>query len=299
MFDSHLNSALFSLENSNYKTLVDFYLQGEMERDGFDITTSLLKLSDQSKFLAKINSKTSGILAGQKEIKYFLQQLQLTSKWYFLDGEKIQKNDLICEIKGPAQTILRVERTLLNFLGRMSGVASLMNKYVKSVPPDILICPTRKTLWGLLDKKACFLGGGGTHRLNLADAVLFKENHLLLFQSSKDLQWEKIQNKCGRFLEIEVENEQEFEKYWKILQKIDIKNKIIMFDNFSVEKIEMITKKYLRKKYNIIFEVSGGINLKNIKDYARLDIDIISVGVITHSADSLDFSLKLFNAAPK
>ncbi len=304
---THKDTALFSLRNPEYKTLVDFYLFGEMERDVLngDITTESILKGKKEMRKAIITAKSSGVFVGKQEVEYFLNSLKLRNEWKVSDGELIKKGKMILEIEGEVDIILKVERVILNFIGRLSGVASLMHEYVQRVSSHILICPTRKTLWGLLDKKACVLGGGGTHRLNLNSAVLMKENHISLFKDRNILGLKEVINELDskraemtnslRFIEIEVENEKEFFDSLEVLKDLKNIQGVIMFDNFTPEEIKRILKKSEDKKLNskIVFEASGGITLDNVRQFGMTEVNIISVGAITHSAKNFDFSLRI------
>ena len=183
------------------------------------------------------------------------------------------------QIKGKIKDILKLERTILNILQRMSGIATTTNNIInKNKKSQALIVPTRKTQWGLLDKRAVSLGGGGTHRLGLYDWILIKDNHI------------KISNfkfQISNFFEIEVKNEKELKL------ALTTKPDAIMLDNFSAKKIKQILKKYQKKLQKTIIEASGGINEKNISKYYNSNVDIISLGSLTHSVKSLDISLKI------
>ena len=191
---------------------------------------------------------------------------------------RIEKGDAIIKLVGGIKTILKLERTILNILQRMSGIATQTAHLVK-LCPHVLICPTRKTQWGLLDKKAVTVGGGGTHRLGLYDWILIKDNHLKI--SNFEF---RILNK---FWEIEVKNEKELKK------AIALKPDVIMFDNFKPNQIKKLIKILHEKHPQIIFEASGGINEETIKNYSQTGVDVISLGALTHSTKALDISLDI------
>jgi nicotinate-nucleotide pyrophosphorylase (carboxylating) len=275
-----------------------------------DITTRLLKL-EKHKCKAELLSKSKGILAGIQEINFFLTgnfdrkklfkkiKLRLLKK----DGDAVRPGEKIAEIEGSAGDILKIERTVLNLLQRMSGIATLMHMYTQKAGPDVFICPTRKTPWGLLDKRACVVGGGGTHRLSLADAILIKDTHLDLLQHDLEELFKRISSitkkEKAQFLEIEVEKPHEaltIAKKFRDLKKKEISLPcLLMFDNMKPDLIKKtITRLKKEKLYPfVLLEASGGINLQNIKKYAESGVDLLSIGALTHSAPALDFSLKI------
>jgi len=211
------------------------------------------------------------------------------------DGEKIQKDKVIMEISGDPHDILSLERTVLNLMMRMSGIATLTAKLVelvKNVNPDIIVAGTRKTTPGLqfFEKDAIRSGGGDTHRYRLDDEILIKDNHLALVGDvAEAVSRARKYASFTKKIEIEVENTDE------TLQAARAGADIIMLDNMAPEEVinvlAVLEKERLRS--NVIIEVSGGINSDNIVDFAKTGVDVISTGYMTHSARSLDLSLEL------
>lgn len=307
------------IDDPIYKQWVFRYTFLELEKDlgeFGDITSQILLKDDiDKKGEFCLVCKADGIAGGLSEIEYFLQGSSKNFKprigdlevdFQVKDGEEIQDTQEILTVKGRLKDLFAIERVTVNFIARMSGIATLTREIVniaKKVNPDILIVPTRKTLWGLLDKKACTIGGGGTHRLDLSDAILIKDNHLAVFDN--DL--EKIfQNfivedfKNAKFIEIEVNKTEDAifaaEKFNNLIlnKKISIPV-VIMFDNMNTAQIsESLNKIKAKNLYeNIIFEASGGINKSNILNYTHTNVDVISMGMLTNNAKSLDFSMEL------
>lgn len=296
---AHNQSHLLNLKNPLYKKWIDQYTELEI-----DITTNIF-FKKTFKVSAKIIAKQKGILAGADEIKYFLKKKKIEVDFLKRDGDLIKKGDLICSLFGSIKMLLKVERASINLLGRMSGVASKTFRIVekaRKIDKKILIAPTRKTLWGLLDKRACAIGGGGTHRLGLYDAILIKDNHLDAVHrdiSSAICRFFPYEG-SAKFIEIEVESEkeaitaaQEFKRL-KSLKLCRIPC-FIMFDNMPPQKlrraIDVLNKLGLKSVCG--FEASGGITEKNVQKYAKTGVDIISMGCLTHSVESLDFSLEV------
>jgi nicotinate-nucleotide pyrophosphorylase (carboxylating) len=260
-----------TMSNPLYKDSVLKYL----EVDGDDVTTAAL-IDENQNTTAKIMKKSPGIFCGIEEILYFFPKARVT--------------DNGIEIHGNARDILAMERGLLNFLMRMSGIATYTQKMVKIAGPEVLLVPTRKTLWGLLDKRAATAGGAGTHRLDLGDAVLIKDNHLDLLdrdiEKALNLAFENAKN--PRFIEIEVDTAKEAMTAKAAFSKIDSDiPKVIMLDNMSPADISEVID-----DSDILFEASGGITEENLKDYAKTGVDIISMGALTIHGHSLDFSME-------
>lgn len=263
---------------------------------------------------ARILASEPGICAGRQEVEYFLQKgpprfrpglRKLNVKFFINDGECVRKDQAICEIFGQLRDILKIERTVLNLLGRMCGVATITHRIVKkarAANPHVLICPTRKTLWGLLDKRACALGGGGTHRLGLFDAILIKDNHLDAAERNILSVLRNIfpLRQKVHFVEIEVENPKEAISASREFRKLQEKKLcrvpcFVMLDNVTPRELkktlQMLNREGLRRAIGV--EVSGGITEENVKEYAKTGVDIISMGCLTHSAEMLDLSLCL------
>lgn len=290
-------------ENPGYRKAIQAHLLAPLLADldgGGDLTSNiLLPAMDVN---AVIVSKQRGILAGMQELSFFLDsfpKVRVTNR--LDDGADIRKGSIIAVIEGDAKEILRLERTILNFLQHMCGVATAANAFVSKCGRfPALVCPTRKTPWGLLDKRACVVGGAGTHRLNLSDAVLVKDTHLDLLGHDYQILADKLaaSRNLGRFVEIEVESIAEGRKAAKILSGLQKDRSIpclIMLDNMNPHDIRKCVKELRSSKSwrNILIEASGGISLKNIKEYARTGVDVVSVGAMTHSAPALDISLKI------
>ncbi len=259
-----------------------------------DITTNSL-VSEDKWAQAEITCKADGILAGMDVAHYIIDQFNLNISNSYLDGDEIHKGDIILEFEGRARDILMAERTILNYLMHLSGIATLVHdtcKKVHEVNHDVRVACTRKTTPGLqkLEKKAVELGGGDAHRFKLDDCVLIKDNHIQVVGSVIEaIELAKANVSFTKKIEIEVENLDDAVK--ASMFGADI----IMLDNMNPteinEVLETLKKRMLRD--NVIIEVSGGINPDNIMDYAGLDVDVISSGFITNSAKSLDMGLDI------
>ena len=254
-----------------------------------DITT---KLFPNKTIQAEIICKENGILAGINYIKYLFKSQNCSVVAKKKDGEKISKGKTILTIKGNALPILSTERTALNLLSRMSGIATKTNNLVtktKKVNSNVKVLSTRKTAPGLrfFDKEAVKIGGGEKHRSKLDDMVMIKDNHLKMV-GSLELAIKTAKEKYRNF-EIEVENQKD------AITAAKLGTKIIMLDNFSPSEIKKtvnsLKKIGLRKRVKL--EASGGITSKNIGLFAASGIDYISSGELTHSVKGIDFSLEI------
>jgi nicotinate-nucleotide pyrophosphorylase (carboxylating) len=238
-----------------------------------------------------------GILCGIEEVEMLFDICNCNSKYIKSDGMSISPKEKIIEINGKAKDILKAERTALNLLMRMSGISTLTRKFVdivNQIDQSISIASTRKTVPGLrlLDKKAVVIGGGISHRVRLDDMVMIKDNHIVVDKSIKKI-IPSIRERIGPSKNIECEVKNEYEA----IEAIESGANIIMLDNFSVLDAKKTILKIIELglRHQVKIEISGGINLQNVIDYAKLKPDIISIGYLTHSAPSLDFSLKIRN----
>jgi nicotinate-nucleotide pyrophosphorylase (carboxylating) len=267
---------------------IELFLKEDLEDIG-DITSDALFTSEIA--VGEIIVNTSCIIAGLSEAKEIFEKTGATLKPVKKDGEVTDENQIIAEVSGPIKSILKAERLALNFLGRMSGIATITNQIVnecKKINSDIQIAATRKTTPGFryYEKKAVKIGGGFPHRYGLFDEILIKDNHIKkiggINKTIKLIQ----KNTRNKSIEIEVENEKD--AIIAAENKIDI----VMLDNFSAKKAKIITEKIKKIYPRIIVEISGRITPENITEYA-LFADRISLGYLTHSIKNIDYSLEL------
>lgn len=258
-----------------------------------DITTESL-IDSKLKAEATIICKESAVIAGLQETAALLRLVRCEGTPRVQDGERVKANTAIFQARGPARELLSVERTLLNLLSHMSGVASAtadLAAVAKREGKARVAC-TRKTIPGLryFEKKAVQIGGGDTHRLRLDDAVLIKDNHLAL-AGSIDKCVREAKSKVSFTKKVEVEaTEPE-----QLIEAARAGADIVLLDNMTPEKIEqslsLLEKEHLRSR--VLVEASGGITKENVARYARTGVDVISVGAITHSAKAIDISMKI------
>ena len=257
---------------------------------GGDITSVLLP---KKKIKAKIISRQEGVLAGVKFAGDIFRLKGCSVKIIKKDGAKLKSNQIILQISGNARTVLSCERTALNLLSRMSGIATQTNflvSKIRKINTKTKLYSTRKTAPGLrfFDKEAIMIGGGHKHRMSLNDMVMIKDNHLLVTNSMEGII--KSARKRHKHVEVEVENQRD------AILAASSGATIVMLDNFSPVQIKKtitaLQKKKLRNKVKL--EASGGINSKNITAYAKTGVDMISVGSITNSVSGLDLSLEVY-----
>jgi len=271
--------------NQNYiSAIVKQALEEDLKPLG-DITTNLISLKNKI-IKAKIISKQNGVIAGldfcRAAFKIVGKESIFISK--VKDGSKVKKNKIIAEIKAKTKTILTAERTALNFLNHASGIATLTNQFTQKVNKKTKICCTRKTTPNLrlLEKYAVKKGGGHNHRYNLSDEILIKDNHISAEDNLKDLVNKAIKTK--KIVTVEIENLKQLH------QVLGLKFKRILFDNMSTKQLRKCLK-LCKNKYET--EYSGNADLNNVKKISNTGINRISVGAITHSAKTFDFSLVL------
>ncbi|MFN5418528.1 MAG: carboxylating nicotinate-nucleotide diphosphorylase [Flavobacteriia bacterium] len=255
--------------------------------------SSLACVPENAQAQAKLIVKDNGILAGvelaQQIFHHFDPNLKL--EIFIQDGTLVKKGDIAFHVSGSSRSLLATERIVLNFMQRMSGIATQTNQIISLVKEyPVRILDTRKTTPGLrlIEKWAVRIGGGHNHRIGLYDMIMLKDNHIDYAGGIKPAitQTHEYLKNTGKSLAIEVEvrNEQELAEVLEIggVQRI-------MLDNFSPERI-IEALKIIPKTYEI--EASGGITLDNIVSYAKTGVDFISIGALTHSFKSLDMSLK-------
>jgi nicotinate-nucleotide pyrophosphorylase (carboxylating) len=216
---------------------------------------------------------------------------EVTSHHSIFDGIRAQAGQQIAVVRHNARVILSCERVILNFLQRMSGIATTTRKFVDAVEGTrARILDTRKTAPGLrmIDKYAVRCGGGQNHRLDLSDGVLIKSNHIALAGSAMQALERALHNRRGRQpIEIEVRSLEELQ------QALEHGAEAVLFDNMSVADVRKAVEICLRHSRRIPMECSGGITLENVRSYAETGVDFISVGALTHSSTAVDMSLRV------
>lgn len=278
----------------NEDELIESLLNNAFAEDiGDGDHTTLCCIPASAKGKAKLLVKEPGILAGVEIAKKVFHKFdpELKMEVFINDGAEVKPGDIAFTVEGKTQSLLQTERTVLNLMQRMSGIATTTNKYVKRLEGlHTRVLDTRKTTPGLrlIEKQAVKIGGGVNHRIGLFDMILLKDNHVdfaggLENAITKAKAYLKEKNKDLK-IEIEVRNMQELEEVMRI-GGVDR----IMLDNFNIEQTKEAVKK-IGGKYET--ESSGGITFDTLRDYAECGVDFISVGALTHSVKGLDLSLK-------
>jgi len=271
--------------------IINLALAEDRVRD--DVTTNSLKDYD-NQVTAAVIAKENGIISGTGVfINTFITVDPVISINVFKgDGSEVKKGDIVLEIKGMESSILKAERTALNFMQRLSGIATLTKKFVDKLKPyHTTLLDTRKTTPGMryLEKKAVKDGGGSNHRMNLEDMAMVKDNHIEMAGTISNAV-KKIREKFpGKKIEVEVKNLTELE------EALSLDVDMIMLDNFNTgmlkEAVQAVKQSQNRQPAQL--EISGNVNLENIEQKAAVGVDFISVGALTHSFKSLDLSLKI------
>ncbi len=313
--EQRVEQALFrggslTLENSEYEQLVRAFTDALLRTDlaPGDLTVEALELENQPAS-GTILAGERGIVAGLEELAFMLRGYGVGAKFEKKDGEAIERGDVVLRAEGGRRRLLSLERVGLNLVQRMSGIATATRRLeaiVRSRSATTRIVATRKTPWGLLDKRAVHLGGGGTHRLGLGDAIVIKNNHLALVgRREEEAAPEAIArawNSRGRaaFIEVEVLSEAAALAAARAFRRMREESSedypcLVMLDNMTPGEISGILGALERENLReaILVEASGGISESNAEAYAACGVDAISVGALTHSARALDLCQRI------
>jgi nicotinate-nucleotide pyrophosphorylase (carboxylating) len=244
---------------------------------------------------ANVIAKEGGVAAGIEEVTILAELLGLKVKAKVADGEAIKNKQVLMEISGDARTILSVERTMLNLLSRMSGIATAtrtLTEKLEKAGVKARIAATRKSAPGLLyfDKRAVVIGGGDPHRLHLDDMILIKDNHVAIVGSPEEaVKRAKTNASFTKKIEVEVT------KVAEVLKVAQAGADAIMLDNFTIEQVKEAVGLLEKAGFlgKVILEASGRITAENVTDYALSKVDVISMGELTHSVKALDISLEI------
>ena len=271
-------------------TEIERFLQEDISNG--DITSDLF-IDSNSISDAQILSRESGLLSGRKELTQIFDHFKIKSDWSFQDGEYFDSNTQIVKLNGLSKSLLLSERVSLNLLGHMSGIATSTNHAVtitKKISPNTNISATRKTLPGLrkYEKYSVIVGGGLPHRYDLNEMILIKDNHHKLITNLKEsVNTARDKIDSNKKIELEVDSLE------SALNAVDLDVDIILLDNMTPEDISKFILKLKQISEPPLTEASGGINFSNLESYASTQVDIISMGALTHSSKSIDFSLQI------
>ena len=278
------------------KTVLKEKISKFLEEDlGQGDITSLLTVPSGTIVEAEIVAKEPGVIAGIEEVLTLLESFGFQVRSLVSDGSRVEGKATLLEIVGDARTLLSIERTLLNLLTRMSGIATATSRLIEKVRSagyKTRIACTRKVAPGLLyfDKRAVMLGGGDTHRLHLDDLIIVKDNHLIVVGDvGEAVKRVREAVSFSKKIEIEVSTGGE------ALEAAKAGADIVMLDNFSPQQIKntmmLLDREGLRSK--VLIEASGGINEQNVLEFAATGVDVLSLGEITDSVKALDMSLEV------
>lgn len=273
------------------KFYIEDHVKMALEEDiGFgDITTE--NLAGDNDFLAgELNTRSEGVLCGCEVFKTVFNVLSddIKIKFYFKDGDKIKKGDKIADISGPAKYLLMGERVSLNYIQRMSGIATETRKYQDAIAPYAAkIVDTRKTTpnFRAFEKYSVKIGGGALHRFNLSDCAMIKDNHIRLAGSITNAVT-KLKESISHAHKIEVE----CDTLEQVKEAVDVKADIIMLDNMSVDTMRKAVEIINHKA---VVEASGNVNLETVNAIASTGVDIISSSAIVAKAPTLDLGLDI------
>jgi nicotinate-nucleotide pyrophosphorylase (carboxylating) len=296
-----------TLENPEYRNFVEELCDLLLRSDNGSNDLSVKSLGlPPGESVARIIAKADGIIAGLAEFEWLYRRAGVQIQLYKKDGASLQSGDIVGEIRGESGPLLSLERVGLNLIQRMSGIATAIHRLQQVVEQEsdsTHVIGTRKTLWGALDKRALHLGGGGTHRLSLGDAIIVKNNHLRLFGSTEQEAVPKAlervwQHREGAvFIEVEVRSPETAVIAGKAFQQLTKGEStpfpcVIMFDNFTVQTAREAVRTLQAKGLwsSVLTEISGGVTEATIGEFAATLVDVISVGALTHSVKALDLS---------
>lgn len=275
---------------NKFHRLVRLALKEDIGRG--DITTSAV-VRGEERALGIIFPKQNGVLCGVELARMVFAELdpRVIFEAQMKDGDEFTVGAAIATLIGPAAACLMGERTALNILQHLSGIATLTRQFVRAVDGRIKILDTRKTTPGLrfVEKYAVRTGGGHNHRFGLYDMVLIKDNHIQIAGSITNAV-QAVRKSRRAFIEVEVKTKDELE------EALALKVNRIMLDNMNLEQMRQavdLVRRKERPKHRVEIEISGGVDLGSIRHYAELDIDFVSIGSLTHSAPAVDIALKM------
>ena len=313
--EQQLEQALFrggplNLQNADYarevRAITDALLRVDLLPD--DLTVAALEIQSK-RVSASVLAREPGVAAGLEEFAFLVEPHGISVGFEKKDGEAFQAGDSLLRLEGNQNKLLSLERIGLNLLQRMSGIATFsrcLAERVRGRCPSTRIVATRKTVWGLLDKRAVHLGGAGTHRIGLGDAILIKNNHLALIARSEEqaapVALARAWNfrKQAAFIEIEVTSEGSALSAADTFRKLQKESGerypcLLLLDNLASREISSILDSLRRERLwdYALTEASGGISKEHIEAYAETGVDAISLGALTHSTRALDLCQRI------
>ena len=302
--------ASLTLDHAEYRDAVRTFMETLLRADlaPRDLTVAALGIT-RGQAKAAILARDGGVAAGLAELAFLLQAHGITVAFEKHDGDAIRPDDVLLRAEGDETQLLALERVGLNLIQRMSGIATAIRCLQERASRQCAttrIVGTRKTPWGLLDKRALHLGNGGTHRLGLGDAIVVKNNHLALLASREEdaapIAIERAWpfRKDSAFIEVEVRGEaaaRAAAEAFRLLREDSAEEYpcLLMLDNMTPDQISGILDALRREHLweHVLIEASGGISESNVEAYAARGVDAISIGAVTHSARALDICQRI------
>ncbi|MBV8558579.1 MAG: carboxylating nicotinate-nucleotide diphosphorylase [Planctomycetaceae bacterium] len=282
-------------ERRNAEVLIDLALAEDLGQSG-DLTATVT-IPSQARGAARFVARTEGVVAGLPVVAILAERFELGDSWQPLveDGDRVLPGAAIARVAGSMRSLLALERTALNFLQRLGGIATLTARFVAQVAGTrAVILDTRKTTpgWRALEKYAVRRGGGRNHRIGLYDAILIKDNHLAWLAAGGDpigsaLAAARAHAPPGAFVEVEVESLEQLDR------ALECGPDIILVDNLGPEALAEAVRRRDRMAPGVLLEASGGVTLATVAALAKTGVDRISVGALTHSAPALDLGLDI------
>jgi nicotinate-nucleotide pyrophosphorylase (carboxylating) len=285
--------SFLSSERLNAEALIDMALAEDLGQAG-DLTATAT-IPSQARGAARFVSRSEGIVAGLPVVAMLADRFGLGEHWqaFVADGDRVAGGAVIARIAGPMRSLLAMERTALNFLQRLSGIATLTARFVAEVAGTrAVVLDTRKTTpgWRALEKYAVRCGGGHNHRIGLYDAILIKDNHLAWLAQADDpigtaLRQARSLAPAGTVVEIEVDSLEQLDR------ALDSHPDIVLVDNLGPDALAEAVRRRDARFPEVLLEASGGVTLATVRALAATGVDRISIGALTHSAPALDIGL--------
>jgi nicotinate-nucleotide pyrophosphorylase (carboxylating) len=293
---SYSPPAFDQAETERAKVLIDMALDEDLDTAG-DIT-SLSTIPEAAESVGRFVARREGVVAGLPIVGMIAERFRPFIDWkpFACDGDTIAPGEVLGEVRGQTRAVLSLERISLNFLQRLSGIATMTHRFVeKTAGTKARVLDTRKTIpgWRVLEKYAVRCGGGDNHRMGLHDAILIKDNHLAALSA----------NGCVRPITEAIQRAKAFTNITPVMVTIEVDSldqlatalaerpDCVLLDNFSPEMAIAAVKMRDANARNVLLEISGGLTLDKIADYAAIGVDRLSVGALTHSAPALDIAL--------
>jgi nicotinate-nucleotide pyrophosphorylase (carboxylating) len=313
--ERRIEQALFrggslTLDNPRYRHAVSTFVEGLLRDDlaPRDLTVDALGIRN-NRSSAVVLARQSGVAAGLAELAFMLEAYGVDAAFEKQDGDAMRPGDVLLRAEGEQTQLLALERVGLNLVQRMSGIATAircLQERVQARSFATRIVGTRKTPWGLLDKRALHLGNGGTHRLGLGDAIVIKNNHLALLATREEEAAPLAIGKAWQFrhdsafIEVEVRGEGAARAAALAFRRLQEETAeeyscLLMLDNMKADQIGAILNMLRREDLwdHALIEASGGISESNVEAYAACGVDAISIGALTHSARALDICQRI------